>query len=418
MRYHRWAALAVVPVTVLAGCSGKASAPEPAGASAGGTGGASWNAGTSQISFGLIAPMTGPFAVLGISQQNSLNVEIDEINKAGGIGGAKVVLETRDSGLDPGKAVQQANEFAGNPNMKLVVGPSITSFYNAAKGAFEQNKMINCQPAVAAGTFADLKYGFRSQDPNELNVDKMLTYLKQNPKIKKIGLIYEDDDTGAFFDQQFKEKAAKAGLDYVGFEKTVADDASHVAYVQSLMAKGAQAIWISTNPAGAKTMAAKKEAGYDGLLVGGSGLFNIAFIEAAGDAAEGTVFSSSNYPWLLRDKSTWQPGYRKHIEAIVKQYGINVGPKSGATSPKGTAIAADCAFAYAKAADNAKSFDADKVASALVDLHVPNTDTPSGNSINPGTNHEFYGIDDIHLYQWQKDAKGWFAVEVTPKSGS
>ncbi len=413
MRYQTWATLAVIPVMALAGCSGKAEPAAP-GPSAGSTGGSAWSAGTDKISFGLIAPMTGPFAVLGISQQNSLNVVIDQINKAGGIGGAQVALETRDSGLDPGKAVQQANEFAGNQNMKLVVGPSITSFYNAAKGAFESNKMVNCQPAVAAGTFADLKYGFRSQDPNDLNVDKMLAYLKQDPKMKKIGLIYEDDDTGKFFDQQFKDKAAKAGLEYVGWEKTVADDASHVAYVQALMGKGAQAIWISTNPAGAKTMAAKVAANYDGLLVGGSGLFNIAFIEAAGDAAKGTVFSSSNYPWLLRDRSTWQPGYRKHIEAIEKDYGINVGPKSGATSPKGTAIAADCAYAYAKAAENAKSLDPDKVAGALEALHLPNTETPSGNSINPGKNHEFYGIDDIHLYQWQKDAKGWYATEVTP----
>ncbi|MEO6019343.1 MAG: ABC transporter substrate-binding protein [Knoellia sp.] len=414
MRYQTWATLTVIPLTVLVGCSGKAGSADPTGASSDGNT-AGWKAGTDKVSFGLIGPMTGPFAVLGISQQNSLNVVIDQINKEGGIGGAQVVLETRDSGLDPGKAVQQANEFAGNQQVKMVVGPSITSFYNAAKGAFEQNKMINCQPAVAAGTFADLKYGFRSQDPNALNVDKMLAYLKTDAKVKKVGLIYEADDTGSFFDQQFRDKAPQQGLEYVGWEKTVADDASHLAYVQALKAKGAEAIWISTNPAGAKTMAAKKAAGYDGILMGGSGLFNIAFIEAAGDAAAGTVFSSSNYPWLLRDRASWQAGYRTHIEAIEKKYGVNVGPKSGATSPKGTAIAADCAYAYAKAAEQAKSLDADKVAQALEALHVPSAETPSGNSINPGKNHEFYGIDDIHLYKWEKDAKGWFATEVTPK---
>lgn len=394
-----------VAALLVAGCAGKSG-------QSGGAGDGENFAGADKISFGLIAPMTGPFAVLGISQQNSLNVAIDQINADGGIGGAQVVLETRDSGLDPGKAVQQANEFAGNQKMKMVVGPSLTSFYNAAKGAFEQNKMVNCQPAVAAGSFADLTYGFRSQDPNDLNVNKMLEYLKKDSKVKKIGLIYEDDDTGAFFDKQLKAKAAKSGLEYLGWQKTRDDDTSHVRYLQAL--SDADAIWMSTSPSAAKTMAAKKSANYDGLLVGGSGLFNISFVEAAGEAIVGTLFSSSNYEWLIRDRATWEPGYRKHIEAIEKKYGTNVGPKSGATSPKATALAADCAYAYALAAQDANSLDGDKVANSIESLEISSKDTPSGNGIHPGKNHEFYGIDDIHLYQWKHDDKGWFAAELTP----
>src|SRR6476661_7583988 len=98
-----------------AGCSGKKSGDKP------------------DVQIGLIAPMSGPFAVLGISQQNSIQVEIDQINAKGGVDGAKLRLVTRDSGLDPGKAVQAANELAGNEQVKLLIGPSITAFYDAAK---------------------------------------------------------------------------------------------------------------------------------------------------------------------------------------------------------------------------------------------------------------------------------------------
>ena len=34
--------------------------------------------------------MTGVFAVLGISQRNSMQVIADQINAAGGVGGAKI----------------------------------------------------------------------------------------------------------------------------------------------------------------------------------------------------------------------------------------------------------------------------------------------------------------------------------------
>lgn len=397
------AVVAITGLALLAGCSGKA---DPA--ASGSTGGAKAFAGTDSITVGLIAPMTGPFAVLGISEQNSLNVIIDSVNAAGGVGGAKLKLETRDQQLDPGKAVQIANEFAGNKQVKLVVGPSLTSFYNAAKGAFESNKTVNCQPTVAAGTFSDLNYGFRSQDPNVLNLEQMLAYLKGAGK-KSIGLVYEADDTGAFFDGLLKEKAPQHGMTYAGWQQSRTDDTSHVSYVQAL--SKADAIWISSNISGAKTMAAKAETNYPGTLVGGSGLFNIAFVEAAGDAAAGTLYSSSNYQWNLRDKSTWQPGYKAHIDEVVKRYGQNVGPKSGATSPKGTGLAADCVFAYARAAEAANSVDPQAVATAMEALSIPASETPSGNGIHPGKGHEFYGKDDIHIYRWMHDGQGWYAEE-------
>lgn len=396
-------AAVILGSTVLAGCSGKEDSAD---------GAERFEGGGDTVTVGLIAPMTGPFAVLGVSQRNSLQVEIDAINKAGGLGGSQVELEVRDSGLDPGKAVQQANEFAGTEKVKLVVGPSLTSFYSAAKGSFEQNQKVNCQPAVGAGTFADLDYGFRSQDPNDLDVDKMLTYLEAEGA-KTVGLIYEGDDTGQFFDEELKEKAPDYGIEYLGQQENRADDASHVSYVQKF--SDADAIWISSNASGSKTMAAAAEENYGGVLVGASGLQNISFIEAAGDDAAGSTFAGSNYQWPVRDRDTWAPGYRKHVEAVEKEYGVNTGPKSGATSPKGTSIAADCVYAWSEAVKAAESFDGKAVAKAIEELDLSADETPSGSTIAPGDSHEFYSDDDIHIYQWNKDADGWFLLDVTPE---
>jgi len=92
------AAVTTALVVAAAGCSSK----EDRGQN---NGQASWSAGTNEIQIGLVAPMTGAFAVLGVSQQNSMQVVVDQINAAGGIGGAKLTIVTRDVGLDPAKAV-------------------------------------------------------------------------------------------------------------------------------------------------------------------------------------------------------------------------------------------------------------------------------------------------------------------------
>lgn len=391
------------------GCAGK----EERAAAANAGGAAGWTAPFPTVKVGLAAPMTGPFAVLGISQQNSLQVVADQLNAAGGLGGAKVELVVRDTGLDPGKAVQAANEFGGDQTVQLVVGPSITAFYNAAKGVYEQNKKVNCQPAVAAGSFADLKYGFRSQEAWELSVDRLLAYLKSQ-QVPSIGLVYEGDDTGRYVDQLLAQKVATYGMTYAGHQVTRTDDQTHRAQVEAL--KSAGALFISSNAPGAKTMAAAAEVGYQGRIVSGSGMQNIAFLEAAGDKARGAVFAAPNYQWPIRDKASWQPGYRAHVEAIQQAFGVNTGPTTGATSPKGTAIAADCLYAYAQAANAAKSVDPDAVAGALTTLDLPAATTPSGNEIKPSAAHEFYDLGDVHVYKWDRDGEGWFTTEVTAGS--
>lgn len=392
---------------LLTACAGKEDRDQDAQASSG----SGWSAGRPVVKVGLIAPMTGALAVVGISAENSLKVEIDRLNAAGGVGGAKLELVVRDTALDPAKAVQAANEFAGDSSVGLVVGPALSAFYNAAKTTLENNKKINCQPLVATGDFSTLKYGFRAQDPVSLDVAKIIEYLKAEG-ITSIGVIYEGDDAGKGTAEEVKRQAEAAGITWKGFEATRSDDQSHRPYIDKL--KDAGAIWISNSAGGAKTMAAAAEAGYQGLLVGGSGARNVSFIEAAGDLADGTIFSATYYPYPGKEgRDAWKPGYRRHIEEIEKRFGKNVGPKTGAESPKGAEIAADCVLAYVKAADQAKSLDPDAVAAALDTIEISDQETPSGNSIAP-EKHEFFGLDDIHVYQWRKDEQGrWYTTEVS-----
>lgn len=408
----RAAAVLAVAAGLVAGCSGKGDRPTDTAASVGASG---WSAGTGTVKVGLIGPLTGPFAVLGLSQQNSLQVEIDRINAAGGVGGARLELVPRDSGLDPAKAVQAAQELAADPSVRLVVGPSITAFWDAAKKTFDTAKKLNCQPGVAGGSFGEQKYAFRAQDSSTADARANLAWL-QKQGVTSIALVYEQDDTGKSLDAALKSLAPAYGITYRGAEFTRPDDPSHLAHINAV--KDAGALWISSNvPGGPKSLAAAHEAGYPGRIVSGSGLQNIGFLEAGGDAANGAVFADMYYPYPGRtDPSTWQPGYRDHINAVVDRYGRNTGQRAtGAVSPKGVGMAADCVFAYGAAAEAAKSIDPDKVAAAWSTLQVPADRTPSGNTIAVGPEHEMYRPEDVRLYQWTKDAQGWFTVDVTDR---
>ena len=150
-----------------------------------------WNSGQSVVKVGLIGPMTGIFAVLGLSQTNSIQVVADQINASGGIGGAKIELVVRDDALNPVTAANHAKELAGDSSISYVVGPSISAFYQGAAATYEANKKLNCQPAVAALDFTDYKYGFRSQDYFKDTLAALMTVL-QRKGVTKFGMIYED----------------------------------------------------------------------------------------------------------------------------------------------------------------------------------------------------------------------------------
>lgn len=372
-----------------------------------------WKSGASVIKVGLIAPMTGVFATLGVNQHNSLQVVADQINAAGGIGGAKIQIVTRDGGLDPVASTNAAKEFAGDSSIKFVMGPSISSFYAGAAPYYEANKKLNCQAGVAALDFNNYKYGFRSQDFFKDDYLKELSIL-QRQGIKKFGMIYEAGQTGIDEDAFFKAQDANFGMTYLGWQVITSTQTTHNAELQKLIDLGAQAIAISNNAYGAYTTQAAADLKFKGQLFGGSGSQNIAFQETGGDNFIGTYMAAPNYQFPIRDKSTWQPGYKAHIDAIVKQYGTTTGPKSGSTSPNGTGIEADCLYAFAVAANKAHSFDSTKVRDQMAKLDIPANMTPSGVRIHPGPEHNFYQADGISIYKWMKDSKGWYTVQMDP----
>jgi len=78
---------------------------------------------TTEIKIGLVAPMTGTGGSMGVNQRNGYQLAIDEINAAGGVSGAKIVLaEAYDDQGDPQKAASGAQKFADDSSIVAIGG--------------------------------------------------------------------------------------------------------------------------------------------------------------------------------------------------------------------------------------------------------------------------------------------------------
>ena len=75
------------------------------------------------IPIGYLPALTGPSSSTGIGINRGLQLAVQEINAAGGIGGRQIELITRDTQSDPTKAVNGAAELTRGQKVSVVFGP-------------------------------------------------------------------------------------------------------------------------------------------------------------------------------------------------------------------------------------------------------------------------------------------------------
>lgn len=390
------APLAVLMVVIVAACGG-------GGSNAAATPG-------SPITIAVIEPFSGPFGFYGGYVQNSMQVEVDRINAAGGVLGHKLQLVTRDDQLSPQPTISAVRELAADPTVGLIEGPSFTFLYNAAMPVYEQNKKVNCQVAVAdTNAIQGAQYTFRTGVYNKVSDAAILDYASKSLNVKTVGLIYSKDATGQSIDADLKSLAPQYGITYAGVQFFNAGAPSMLAQVKNLMSTDAIFISGNSTDAGATAISAQ-QAGYKGMLIGNNGLQGFTYVESAANAANGTVFSSNDLAYETSvPESQWPAAYRAHIDAVASKYGYQTGAKSGVKVLKGTTLSGDCVALWAKAVQKANSTDQTKIDQAWSSLSVPASQVPSGISVSfsSSSHDEFQTSKQMYIYKWVSQGSSW-----------
>src|SRR2546423_14486560 len=75
------------------------------------------------ILIGYLPALTGPSSSTGVGINRGVQMAVQEINAAGGIGGRQIELISRDTQSDPTKAVDGAAELPRGHKVNGVLGP-------------------------------------------------------------------------------------------------------------------------------------------------------------------------------------------------------------------------------------------------------------------------------------------------------
>lgn len=340
--------------------------------------------------------------------QNSVQVEVDELNAHGGLLGTRVDVVTADDAMQPDRAGEVARQLLADRFVKLLVGPSVAGLFLAAKPAIARARTPNCVALMAADdVMRDAPYSFRTQEQDSLHIPALLDYVHRGTQIKKIGLIAEGDVFGTDYDRQLNELAPQNGIQYVG-PLFVAPGVDQKSAVQQMLLRGADAVIVSNNPAtAARTFAAITQLKATAKLktLGFSGLDSYAFPQQVGDAVNGLIFVSTTQTYLSDvPEARWLPGYRGFVDSVVARYGR----APNGVEMKGTPSAADCVFDWARAVQAANDFDGARVTRAWEALDLPAQQTRLAvREKFTSTDHEAVAADGVGVYQWVKTGDRW-----------
>jgi branched-chain amino acid transport system substrate-binding protein len=184
-----------------------------------------------EIKIGNIMPYSGPlsaYALIGRTEAAFFT----KINAEGGINGRKIKFITYDDAFSPSKTVEQARKLVESDEVLLIFNSLGTPTNNAIRQYMNLKKVPQLFVATGATQFGDLKrfpwtMGWQPTYQTEGRI--YAKYIMHNLPQGKIGILYQNDDSGRDFVKGLKDglgaEAAKrmivAELPYDPSETTV-----------------------------------------------------------------------------------------------------------------------------------------------------------------------------------------------------
>ncbi|CAN5151018.1 branched-chain amino acid ABC transporter substrate-binding protein [soil metagenome] len=304
------------------------------------------------IVIGVAGPMTGTFAVLGTGMRDGAAAAVADINRAGGVNGQMLQLETMDDSCNAKTADAIANQLAGKRAV-MVVGHLCLAASLAAAPVYFANRIVEISPGTTWPAYTDAR-----------------------PGIGIYRLAGRDDAqgpaSGAFLARRFADKVIAFTDDKGPYGKTLADGArttmnaagkreafiaqydpgqkDFTAFIARLRDAKVDVLFAGGYPAEIGLLARQLRAALPGtVLFGGDTLAAGEFAEIAGDATEGALL-------------TFPPDPRRNAAASQ----VAAAFRTAGVEPEGLALPAYAAVElWARAARAAKSADRDAVVKAI-----------------------------------------------------
>ncbi len=150
------------------------------------------------IHFGQIAALDGPAAQLGLGMQQGLLAAFNEVNKAGGVNGRMLTLESRDDGYEPDRSIEQLNRMISEDQHFALIGSVGTPTNLVLQPIATDAEFPLIGPFTGAGFLRNPALGnvYNVRGSYDAETEQWIAHLVDELNLSRIAILYQDDGFG------------------------------------------------------------------------------------------------------------------------------------------------------------------------------------------------------------------------------
>lgn len=243
---------------------------------------------------GAIFATTGPAAALGVPESNTAEMLEEQINAAGGINGNDVDIIIYDTEGLEATARTRMDKLISLDQVSAIVGPTRSGTSLGITDLIQDNQipLVSCAASVKiVEPVADRKWIFKTPQSDVLIGTVITDYLKAQG-ISKIALITVANGFGASGKAELEKLLPAAEIEIVAKEEFGDKDTDTSGQLTKIKGTDAEAVicWSTTGGGAVVTKNMKDDLKMEIPLIMSHGIASKAFINLAGEAANGVVF--------------------------------------------------------------------------------------------------------------------------------
>ncbi|MBK8757742.1 MAG: ABC transporter substrate-binding protein [Actinomycetales bacterium] len=308
--------LAVGLATTLAACSESGSSGSSASGAAASTG---------DIKIGVVLDITGAGASLGVPERQTIEMLADQVNAAGGVNGRKVKLYIEDNQSTEDGAAKATTKLLTTEKVDILLGASRTGPSLAMRPIAEKAEKPMVSLAANAKIVDGSKWVFKTAQNDKVVLEKMVDDMKAKG-ITQVAVARDASGFGEGIPEMLAEVGKAAGITVVKVEKFAPDATDFTSQMTNLRASNPQAVLIwGIPPAAGLAQKAYKQLGLNVPVYQSHGIGNQAFLDTAGDTADGlrAPLGRMLVASQLKDDDPQKPVVTKFIADFKAKYNAN-----------------------------------------------------------------------------------------------
>jgi branched-chain amino acid transport system substrate-binding protein len=274
-----------------------------------------------QVKVGVVTSDTGPTALVGIPQRNTVPLLPTKI------GNLSIEYTNLDDGSDTTASVTAVRKLISEQNIDVLIGPSGTPNALAVLQFIAEAGVPMLSPTGGAAVVLPMneqkKWVFKTTQNDDIIAAALVDHMAAN-KVRTVGLIGTNDAFGENWGKVFTALAAPKGIKVVASEKFNRSDSSVTGQSLKILAANPDAVLV-TAPGGPSVLPQVTlfDRGYKGKMYQTHGAALPDFLRLGGKKVEGTVLAASLMLVLpeIPDSNPSKKVASDYIEAYKKLHG-------------------------------------------------------------------------------------------------